>query len=208
MGRVGVITHRERHDGGFNIVHIKDAIDNAFATRESNVFVIGSEKPWVSLPKGKGVYVLRIAEPYWDRKLTKIVQQIDDCRGAGPSPCACNCWALGCGEEIKRCGTDFRIESEVRPSLCSLRVALKQRTHLHVRKQWLEKCRVRPLLCFSSRHDSYRFDLVCLIERPTPLSIKMSGYACRITPNGHRLSAVEFLTCQLPLAMAAFSSSC
>lgn len=57
MGRVGVITHRERHDGGFNIVHIKDAIDNSFATREANVFVIGSEKPWVSLPKGKGVKV-------------------------------------------------------------------------------------------------------------------------------------------------------
>ena len=61
MGRVGVITHRERHDGGFNIVHIKDAIDNTFATRESNVFVIGSEKPWISLPKGKGVK-LSIAE--------------------------------------------------------------------------------------------------------------------------------------------------
>ena len=58
MGRVGVITHRERHDGGFNIVHIKDAIDNSFATRENNVFVIGREKPWISLPKGKGVKVL------------------------------------------------------------------------------------------------------------------------------------------------------
>ena len=57
MGRVGVITHRERHDGGFNIVHIKDAIDNSFATRESNVFVIGKEKPLISLPKGKGVKV-------------------------------------------------------------------------------------------------------------------------------------------------------
>jgi small subunit ribosomal protein S4e len=57
MGRVGVVTHRERHDGGFNIVHIKDAIDNTFATRESNVFVIGQEKPWISLPKGKGVQV-------------------------------------------------------------------------------------------------------------------------------------------------------
>lgn len=57
MGRVGVITHRERHDGGFNIVHIKDVIDNSFATRESNVFVIGKEKPWISLPKGKGVKV-------------------------------------------------------------------------------------------------------------------------------------------------------
>lgn len=61
MGRVGVITHRERHDGGFAIVHLKDAIDNSFATRETNVFVIGSEKPWVSLPKGKGVK-LTIAE--------------------------------------------------------------------------------------------------------------------------------------------------
>ena len=57
MGRVGVITHRERHDGGFAIVHIKDAIDNSFATRESNVFIIGKEKPWISLPKGKGVKV-------------------------------------------------------------------------------------------------------------------------------------------------------
>ena len=59
MGRVGVITHRERHDGGFNIVHIKDAIDNSFATREANVFVIGNDKPWISLPKGKGVKVNR-----------------------------------------------------------------------------------------------------------------------------------------------------
>ena len=55
MGRVGVITHRERHDGGFDIVHIKDATDNTFATRLSNVFIIGQEKSWVSLPKGKGV---------------------------------------------------------------------------------------------------------------------------------------------------------
>jgi len=61
MGRVGVITHRERHDGGFNIVHLKDAVDNEFTTRESNVFVIGQEKPWISLPKGKGVK-LSIAE--------------------------------------------------------------------------------------------------------------------------------------------------
>jgi ribosomal protein S4E len=37
MGRVGVITHRERHDGGFNIVHLKDAVDNEFTTRETNV---------------------------------------------------------------------------------------------------------------------------------------------------------------------------
>jgi small subunit ribosomal protein S4e len=33
MGRVGVITHRERHVGGFDIVHVKDVLDRAFATR-------------------------------------------------------------------------------------------------------------------------------------------------------------------------------
>ncbi|KAK9317802.1 ribosomal family S4e-domain-containing protein [Lipomyces starkeyi] len=62
IGRVGVITHRERHEGGFDIVHIKDSLDNTFATRLSNVFVIGEgNKPLISLPKGKGIK-LTIAE--------------------------------------------------------------------------------------------------------------------------------------------------
>merc|ERR1739838_1245757 len=74
MGRVGVITHRERHDGGFNIVHIKDAIDNEFATREANVFIIGQEKPWISLPKGKGVK-LSIAEERDRRRATALAGQ-------------------------------------------------------------------------------------------------------------------------------------
>ncbi|KAL7272163.1 40S ribosomal protein S4 [Rhizina undulata] len=60
-GCVGVITHRERLDGGFDIVHLKDAIDNTFATRLCNVFVLGQYTSWVSLPKGKGVK-LTIAE--------------------------------------------------------------------------------------------------------------------------------------------------
>ena len=48
---------------GNNLIshEFKDAVDNTFATRESNVFVIGQEKPWISLPKGKGVK-LTIAE--------------------------------------------------------------------------------------------------------------------------------------------------
>ncbi|RHZ87041.1 hypothetical protein Glove_41g38 [Diversispora epigaea] len=62
MGRVGMITHRERHHGGFDIVHVKDSIDRQFATRLSNVFMIGEgNKLWISLPKGKGVK-LTIAE--------------------------------------------------------------------------------------------------------------------------------------------------
>jgi len=55
VGRVGIITHRERHHGGYDIVHIKDALDRSFATRLSNVFVIGEgSKAWISLPKHKG----------------------------------------------------------------------------------------------------------------------------------------------------------
>ncbi|KAI9346817.1 ribosomal family S4e [Zopfochytrium polystomum] len=56
MGRIGTITHRERHNGGFDIVHVKDALGHSFATRLSNVFVIGlGSKSWISLPKGKGL---------------------------------------------------------------------------------------------------------------------------------------------------------
>jgi len=56
LGRVGVITSRERHPGSFDIVHVKDAANNTFATRLSYVFLIGKgNKPWVSLPADKGI---------------------------------------------------------------------------------------------------------------------------------------------------------
>jgi len=55
-GRVGVIVSRERHQGSFDIVHLKDAAGNIFATRLGNVFVIGKgNRPLVSLPKRKGI---------------------------------------------------------------------------------------------------------------------------------------------------------
>jgi len=55
IGRVGVITHKEKHPGSFDIVHLKDKKGVPFATRLSNVFVIGDNtKPWISLPKAKG----------------------------------------------------------------------------------------------------------------------------------------------------------
>ncbi|XP_053440543.1 40S ribosomal protein S4, X isoform-like isoform X2 [Nycticebus coucang] len=62
LGRIGVITNRERHPGSFDVVHVKDANGNSFATRLSNIFVIGKgNKPWISLPRGKGIR-LTIAE--------------------------------------------------------------------------------------------------------------------------------------------------
>jgi len=72
MGRSGVIVHRERHLGGFDIVrlilpsrrwlsrrltlaspllqiHVRDVLDREFATRIGNVFVTGQgNKAWVS----------------------------------------------------------------------------------------------------------------------------------------------------------------
>lgn len=58
VGRVGTITARDRHYGGFDIVHLKDANGKSFATRIGNVFVIGkNKKPWISLPKEKGLYL-------------------------------------------------------------------------------------------------------------------------------------------------------
>jgi len=56
MGRVGVISHREKHPGSFEIIHIKDSVGHSFNTRLENVFVIGKgNKPWISLPKGNGI---------------------------------------------------------------------------------------------------------------------------------------------------------
>jgi len=60
LGRVGIITHREKHPGSFDIIHVKDAAGHAFATRLGNVFVIGKSdgkttKALVSLPKDKGI---------------------------------------------------------------------------------------------------------------------------------------------------------
>ncbi|XP_076061968.1 ribosomal protein S4 [Oratosquilla oratoria] len=70
LGRVGTIVSRERHAGSFDIVHVKDSLGHTFATRLNNVFVIGKGvKPYVSLPRGKGVK-LSIAEER-DRRLAQ-----------------------------------------------------------------------------------------------------------------------------------------
>ena len=57
IGRVGQIMHVERHLGSFDIVHIKDANGKTFATRKSNVFIIGDKKSWITLPEGDGAYM-------------------------------------------------------------------------------------------------------------------------------------------------------
>eukprot|EP00343_Euplotes_focardii_P007144 CAMPEP_0205820524 /NCGR_PEP_ID=MMETSP0206-20130828/3168_1 /ASSEMBLY_ACC=CAM_ASM_000279 /TAXON_ID=36767 /ORGANISM="Euplotes focardii, Strain TN1" /LENGTH=274 /DNA_ID=CAMNT_0053115327 /DNA_START=42 /DNA_END=866 /DNA_ORIENTATION=+ len=70
LGRIGVMVTREKHPGGFDIIHLKDRKSNDFSTRLSNVFVIGQgASPWISLPRGNGIR-LTIAEQR-DRKMKK-----------------------------------------------------------------------------------------------------------------------------------------
>ena len=58
-GRAGVLVGRDRHPGSFDIVHIQDASGQTFATRLSNIFVIGKDSDprnaLVTIPKGGGV---------------------------------------------------------------------------------------------------------------------------------------------------------
>lgn len=54
-GRVGTVVDVERHPGSFDIVHVRDRADNVFATRSSNIFVIGKDTSLVTLPKCEGV---------------------------------------------------------------------------------------------------------------------------------------------------------
>ena len=62
-GRVGILSHRERHPGSFDIVHVKDSTGNVFATRSDNVFAIGRDsKPMVTLPKSKGIKMTVLEE--------------------------------------------------------------------------------------------------------------------------------------------------
>merc|ERR1712039_474036 len=56
IGRIGTIQSRERHPGSFDIVNVKDASGHVFATRASNIFLLGKgNKALVSLPRDKGV---------------------------------------------------------------------------------------------------------------------------------------------------------
>ena len=71
IGRAGQIMHVERHLGGFDIVHIKDANGKTFATRKGNVFVIGEKKSLITLPEGDGIYLNALEERDVKRKTSK-----------------------------------------------------------------------------------------------------------------------------------------
>ncbi|EZG78680.1 40S ribosomal S4 X protein isoform [Gregarina niphandrodes] len=54
-GRVGSVVEVKKTIGAVDTVTLKDARGDTFATKIHNAFVIGGEKPLISLPKGDGV---------------------------------------------------------------------------------------------------------------------------------------------------------
>ena len=61
--RVRVIKSREKHKGSFETVHIQDALGHEFATCLGMFSLLAKgTKPWVSLPKGKGIKLSIIEE--------------------------------------------------------------------------------------------------------------------------------------------------
>lgn len=72
LGRVGVIEKKEKHIGGFDIVHVKDSAGRHFATRLTNCFVIGKgSESYVSLPARKGVKLSPLEEQEYQRAKLK-----------------------------------------------------------------------------------------------------------------------------------------
>lgn len=56
IGRIGTLSSVERHQGTFDIAHVRDARGQSFSTRIGNVFCIGDGKTnAISLPKGEGI---------------------------------------------------------------------------------------------------------------------------------------------------------
>jgi len=67
IGRYGTILKTEKHLASFDIVHVKEANGNTFATRIQNLFVIGKgHESSITLPKGKS-YKLTILEEKAER---------------------------------------------------------------------------------------------------------------------------------------------
>lgn len=63
IGRVGILQHVEHHPGSYEIAHVKDSRGHTFATRLTNIFVIGDgKKPLITLPKQKGVLLSLLEE--------------------------------------------------------------------------------------------------------------------------------------------------
>lgn len=80
IGRAGVLMSVEHHPGSYEIVRVKDVNNEVFATRLSNVFVIGEgKKSQITLPKHAGVRMTLLEER--DRRIKQYERVESDADG-------------------------------------------------------------------------------------------------------------------------------
>merc|ERR1712000_427857 len=79
-GRIGRAVALERHPGSFGIAHVVDEAGNEFATRITNLFVIGKSMKNipVTLPKAKGI----VQNPITERE-ERLQAQAQKASGSG-----------------------------------------------------------------------------------------------------------------------------
>jgi small subunit ribosomal protein S4e len=74
-GRIGIMENRDKHDGDWDIIHVKDAAGQTFATRSSNIFIIGTgNNNTISLPRRRGVRVNILQEQ--EHRVQKELKQL------------------------------------------------------------------------------------------------------------------------------------
>ena len=56
-GRIGKIQAINKYDGSYNMITLVDEAGSKFITRVENVFVLGKDKPEVTLPRARGIRV-------------------------------------------------------------------------------------------------------------------------------------------------------
>lgn len=83
MGRAGVIVHRERHIGGFDIVHVRDVLDRTFATRSVETYLFPFKLVCFGFLESHGFFfgVIQVEQRvrYWAR--VKAVDQPPERQG-------------------------------------------------------------------------------------------------------------------------------
>ena len=66
LGRVGIVTHRERHPGSFEIIHIKDSQGHTFATRYKQSLLNNCQLWLLSVMNHMNFFVLKLASLFFD----------------------------------------------------------------------------------------------------------------------------------------------
>ena len=79
IGRIGTLIRSEKHDGSYDIIHVKDSNGETFSTRMTNVFVVGNSKPEVSTLKSHNrLSIMNERKLRTKRKHVEIVEEEEE----------------------------------------------------------------------------------------------------------------------------------